>query len=202
WIVLTIATVFGVFALARTQSRFRSGLSLIALTIAFCLPGHAIETRSSKGILSIPQNETINDTLFASGESIEIDGTVNGDLFTAARSVLVHGNVTGNVFAWSQSVEVDGKVGGSIFTFCQNALLRGSVGHSIYSWVQFLRIEPGSQVASDIVVGSQEATIAGKINGGVIAFAGLLDLRADIARNVLAYAGKVDLNSPTRIGGG
>ena len=201
-VVLIVAAVLGVWGLARHQHRFRSGLSLVALSLAFCLPGHAVETRSSKAILTIPQGETVNDTLFAKGDTIEINGTVNGDLFTAARSVLVHGNVTGNVFAWSQSVEVDGKVGGSIFTFCQNALLRGSVGHSIYSWVQFLRIEPGSQVASDVVVGSQEATIAGKINGGVIAFAGLLDLRADIARNVLAYAGKVDLNSPTRIGGG
>lgn len=202
WIVLTIATLFGVFVLARNQNRFRSGLSLIALTVAFCLPGHAIETRSSKGILSIPQNETINDTLFASGESIEIDGTVNGDLFTAGRSVVVHGNVTGNVFAWSQSVEVDGKVGGSIFTFCQNALIRGTVGHSVYSWVEFLRLEPGSVVTSDVVAGSQEADLAGKINGGLITFAGLVNVHGDIGRNVLAYVGEMNLNSPTHIGGG
>jgi Putative zinc-finger len=202
WIVLAIATVFGVFALARSQNRFRSGLSLIALTVAFCLPGQAIETRSSKGILSIPQNETINDTLFASGESIEIDGTVNGDLFTASRSVVVHGNVTGNVFAWSQSVEVDGKVGGSIFTFCQNALIRGTVGHSVYSWVEFLRLEPGSQVTADVVAGSQQADLSGKINGGIITFAGLVNVHGDIGRNVLAYVGEMNLNSPTHIGGG
>jgi hypothetical protein len=115
---------------------------------------------------------------------------------------VVHGNVTGNVFAWSQSVEVDGKVGGSIFSFCQSAIVRGTVGHSVYSWVEFLRLEPGSVVSSDVVVGSQDANLSGKINGGLIAFAGLVNTHGDIGRNVLAYVGEMNVNSPTHIAGG
>lgn len=202
WILLMIATIGGLFALARHQNRFRSGLSLVLLALACSLPGMAIETRHSDTILTIAQNETVNDTLFAGGESIEIDGVVNGDLFAAGRSVVVHGNVTGNIFAWSQSVEVDGKVGGSIISFCQHALIRGTVGHSVYSWAEFLRLEPGSQVASDLLVGSQEADLSGKINGGVVAFAGLINVHGDIGRNILAYVGEMNLTSPTRVGGG
>lgn len=201
-ILLIVGTVAVLLVLARHPHRLRSGLSLVLLALACSLPSMAIEMRQSKGLLTIPQNETINDTLFAAGESIEIDGVVNGDLFTAARSVVIRGNVTGNIFAWSQSVEVDGKIGGSIFSFCQNATVRGTVGHSVYSWVEFLRLEPGSQVASDVVVGSQDAELAGKINGGLIAFAGIVNIHGDIGRNIVAHVGEMNLTSPTHVGGG
>ena len=202
WLLLMIAMVGGLFALARHQRRFRSGFLLAALAIAFSLPGMAIEARKSSGILTIQQNETVNDTLVASAETVEIEGNVKGDLFTAARSIVVHGSVSGNIFSWSQNVEVDGSVGGSVFGFAQNLTVRGQVGHSVYAWVEFLHLEPGSHVASDVVLGSQEASLQGKIDGGVMAFAGAVNVHGDIGRNILAYVGELNLNSPTHVAGG
>ena len=201
WLLLLIATAWGLFALARHQ-RFRSGFLLAALAVAFSLPGMAIERRNSKSILTIQQNETINDTLLASAETVEIEGNVKGDLFTAARSIVVHGSVSGNIFCWSQNVEVDGSIGGSVFGFAQNLTVRGQVGHSVYAWVEFLHLEPGSRIASDVVLGSQEASLQGKVDGGVMAFAGAVNVHGDIGRNILAYVGELNLNSPTHVGGG
>ena len=200
-LVLILAAVAGFLLLARNR-RFRSGISLVALAVTVSLPSLAIESRSSAGILTIPQNEIVNETLVASAEQVEIEGVVKGDLFTAARSVVVHGTVTGNVFCWSQTVEVGGRVGGSIFSFAQNAIVRGQVGHSVYSWVEFLRLEPGSQVASDVIVGSQETNLLGKVDGGVMAFAGLVNVHGDVGRNILAHVGEINLISPAHVGGG
>jgi cytoskeletal protein CcmA (bactofilin family) len=200
-LALVLVAVAGFFLLARHR-RFRSGISLVALAITLSLPGLAIETRSSTGILTIPQNETVNGTLIASAEQVEIEGVVKGDLFTAARSIVVRGTVTGNIFCWSQTVEVDGHVDGSIFSFAQNATVHGQVGHSVYSWVEFLRLEPGSQVASDVIVGSEEANLLGKVDGGVLAFAGRVNVQGDIGGNILAYVGEINLNTPAHVSGG
>lgn len=202
WVLMMIGTVAGLFALARRQGRFRSGLPLIALALLLSLPSLAIETRTSHTTLTIRQGEIVNDTLFASAESVEIDGVVNGDLFAAARSVAVRGTVKGNIFSWSRNVEVDGNLGGSTFGWAQNVIVRGHIGHSVYSWAQFLRLEPGSQVASDVVVASQEADLAGKIDGGVMAFAGLVNVRGDIGRNIFARVGQINLNNTTHVAGG
>jgi hypothetical protein len=99
-------------------------------------------------------------------------------------------------------MEVDGNVGGSVFAFAQNAIIHGQVGHSVYSWVEFLRLEPGSEIASDVVVGSQEANLLGKVDGGLLAFAGRVNVNGDIGRNILAAVGEMNLNSPARVGGG
>lgn len=200
WLLLTITTVAALFALARHR-RLRSPLSLVALVLAFSLSGMAIETRSSNAVLTIRQDETVNDTLFARAETVEIEGVVKGDLFAAARSVVVHGTVTGNIFSWSRNVDVDGKVGGSILGCAQSVIVRGHVGHSIYSWAEFLRLEPGSQITSDLVVGSQEADLLGKVDGGVLAYASSLNVHGDIGRNILARVGEINLNSPTHVGG-
>src|SRR5512135_346258 len=108
-LALGFSAVVGFLVLLRNR-RFRSGISLVALALALSLPGLAMERRSSTSIFVVPQNETVNDSLLASAEQVEIDGVVKGDLFTAARSVVVHGTVTGNVFAWSQTVDVEGSV--------------------------------------------------------------------------------------------
>jgi len=200
-LALGLSAVVGFLVLLRDR-RFRSGISLVALAFTLSLPGLAIERRSSTGILIVPQNETVNDTLLASAEQVEIEGVVKGDLFTAARSVVVHGTVTGNIFAWSQTVDVDGSVGGSIFSWAQNAIIRGQVGHGVYSWVEFLRLEPGSQVASDVIVGCQEANLLGKVEGGVLAFAGRVNVHGDIGRNILARVGEINLTSPAHVNGG
>jgi len=202
WVLLLAATAAGLFALARHQGRYRSRLSLIGLALLVSLPSLAIETRTHNKSLTVKQSETVNDTLCVSAESVEIDGVVNGDLITAARSVTVRGTVKGNIFSWSKNVELDGSVGGSIFSFAQQAIVRGHVGHSVYSFVQFLRVEPGAQVASDIIVASQEADIAGKIDGSVTAFAALVNVRADIGRSIIARVGEINLDNPTHVAGG
>jgi hypothetical protein len=198
--MLALVAIAAFILLARNR-RFRAGISLIVLTLAVSLPGLAMETRTGN-MVTVRQNETVNETLFASGETVKIEGVVNGDLFTAARSLAVHGTVTGNIFTWSRTVDVDGHVGGSIFAFAQNATVRGQIGHSVYSWVEFLRLEPGSRVASDVIVGSQESNLLGKINGGLMAFAGLVNVRGDIGRNIIAHVGEMNLNSPAHVGGG
>lgn len=203
WVVMMVAAGAGLVALARRQGRFlSSGLSLVALALLVSLPAMAVETRTGKKTLTIAQNEIVNDSLVACGEAVEIDGVVNGDLFTAARSITVRGTVKGNIFSFSKNAEVDGSVGGSIFGFAQHAIVRGHVGHSIYAFAQFLRVEPGSQVAADTVVAGDEVNLAGKIEGGVMAFASVLNVRADIGRNILARAREINLDNPAHVAGG
>jgi len=199
-LVVLVMVGGGALLLTRGLRTSRSSLFVAAVILATVLPGRAVEKRRGQPALTIEQNETIDDTLVATGETVAIDGTVNGDLMTSGRTVIIRGTVKGNVFAWGQNVEITGTVEGSVFSSSQILTVRGQVSHSIYSWAQFLRLEPLSHVGA-VVIGSQQVDLHGKVDKSVVAFAGAANVRGEIGRDLLFRGSTVELASPTHIGG-
>ena len=71
--------------------------ALVALLmVAFPLRAAAADIRQGNDIV-IGANDTVDDDLYAFGNSIAINGTVNGDVVGAGQSLSVDGTVNGNV---------------------------------------------------------------------------------------------------------
>src|SRR6185503_932140 len=107
------------FAFSATRRRAFIGMAASLLAVVIALPsiGHAYEIRHNEnGAVTVAADETINDTLFAAGQTVTIDGTINGDLLAFGQEVTVRGNVTGNLVTGAQSVTIEGTVGGTVLS--------------------------------------------------------------------------------------
>jgi cytoskeletal protein CcmA (bactofilin family) len=186
--------------LPRSRRLFRAGINLALLLLAFVIPGHALDHRTGSNV-TIPQTETINDTLLVHGETVEIDGPVNGDLIAQGRQVAVRGTVKGNIFVFAQHIEIDGTVEGSVISWGQTVTVHGNVAHNLYSWSQFLRLEPSAEVGMDMISGGADLTLEGKVDRSATLFAHTTAVRGTVGRDLVFRGGELSLSSPARVGG-
>src|SRR5579864_6694602 len=89
---ICVAAAIGGMLLLLPRSRrvFRASVNVCVVLLAFVLSGHALERRGGTTVI-VGQNETVNDTLLAHGDTIEVDGVIDGDLIAHGRLVAVRG---------------------------------------------------------------------------------------------------------------
>ena len=68
-----------VLLLGRRWRLHQPGLRLLIVLLALSLPGFALEQRHSE-FVTVAANETVDDTLLATGNIVRVEGVVNGDL--------------------------------------------------------------------------------------------------------------------------
>src|SRR5205085_11299623 len=98
------------------MQRLRAALTAIftlTLIVALATPAAAADIRSGDSI-TVAAGETINDDLYAFGNTITILGTVRGDVIAAGATVEIDGAVSGNVMAAGNSISIRGPVAGSV----------------------------------------------------------------------------------------
>ncbi|PIQ77277.1 hypothetical protein COV82_05240 [Candidatus Peregrinibacteria bacterium CG11_big_fil_rev_8_21_14_0_20_46_8] len=142
--------------------------------------GHTAFALMMKGNnVEIAADETIEDDLFVTAETLRILGTVQGDVYAAGALVEVEGTISGDLYVVGGTVKVSGNIG-------QDILIGGGD----------VRIE-GATIGDSVVLAAGNAVIPEntKINGGMIFGAGTLDLSADITRNLLGGAGLITLQN-------
>lgn len=143
-------------------------LSFFAL-ITLASPSFAL-TKSGETII-IPQGQTVNETLYASGESIKIQGTVNGDVMCAGNSIRVEGLINGDLLCAGQTITVTGLVNGNIRSAGEALNLEGQVTRNVMFFGQTLTQTTQSIVNGEMFLGAQNTTIDGtvgkKVTGGV-----------------------------------
>jgi cytoskeletal protein CcmA (bactofilin family) len=192
---------------ASTATRFargRSGLACLIL-LSVLLPAataDALEVRRAEGILTIPSGQTIDDTVVAAAETVEVDGTITGDLIAMGRRVRVRGTVSGNLITGAQNVEIEGEVEGSVVQFGQTVAMRGQTGGNLYAFGQTITVPRGARVGGNTTVFSETTTIEGSVGRDVTSFGRQLDLAGSVSRRVNAYGDRVDVRAGARIDGG
>jgi anti-sigma factor RsiW len=184
--------------------RGRSGLACLVL-LSVLLPAataDALEVRRTERVLTIPAGETIDDTLVASAETVEVDGTVTGDLIAVGRRVRIRGMVRGSLITGAQSIEIEGSVDGSVVQFGQTVTMRGQIGGSLYAFGQTITVPREAQIGGNATTFSESTTIEGSVGRDVTSFGRQLDFGGTVSRRVNAYGERVDIRSGARIDGG
>jgi cytoskeletal protein CcmA (bactofilin family) len=186
--------------LARRWRLQQSGLRLLIVLLAVSLPGFALERRHSE-FVTVAANETVDDTLLATGNIVRVEGVVNGDLLAFGESVEVRGTVKGDLVSFAKRTVVSGTVEGNIYNFSNSLDLDGQLGHSIYGGMQSLRVNDRGRVGEGMVVGAGDVTLEGEVNRSVTLYAGNADVSGSIGRELTMAGDNLTLTNTARIGG-
>jgi len=199
---LALLLLLGGGAVLFGRGRLRQpGLQLLIVLLALSLPSFALERRHAE-FVTVAANETVDDTLAASGNTVRVEGVVNGDLLAFGQTVEVRGTVKGDVISFAKRTVVSGTVEGGIYTFSQSLDLDGQLGHSIYGFVQSLRVNDQGRVGEGIVVACGDFNLEGVVKRSVdILTSGNTDVSGSIGRDLSMGGGSLTLASTARVGG-
>ena len=197
-----IGSLVVVVTLARAVRRpAATGLWLVMVGM-MSASGEAFVVRESDRVVVVPADETVDDTLVATGERIIVEGTVVGDLVAvAAERLEIRGVVRGNVLAAGRYVDVDGEVGGSVFASCEAVLVRGRVRGNLYALARQARVLEGGRIGGSVASYGETATIEGIVERSVRAAGGHVEIAGRVRRGVSAAAERVTVGPHAGIGG-
>lgn len=164
---------------------------------------HAIEIRRVEhGTVLVRADETVEDTLLAFGEVVEVHGTVSGDLITAARRIVIHGRVDGQLVAAAEEVTIDGEVTGSLVGFARVLKVAANrIGGNFYGFAASIEDVRGTTVQRDAFLFAERAKLNGRVASDVLAFTEQLELAGEIGGSLNAYANRITLLAPARVTG-
>ena len=178
-------------------------LVLIAATVVAPAPANALQIKiEEQGVITVAENETIDDTLMVAAERIVIKGKVTGDLIAAGRSIDIDGSIEGNLIAFGESVTVTGTVGGLVLGAGSTFELAGaSVGGDLWAAGAKVTVNSQARVARNASIAAQAATVAGSVAKDLHAFAEIVELDGEVGQNLEAFGERVRLLDDAHVGG-
>jgi cytoskeletal protein CcmA (bactofilin family) len=190
----------GALLLGRRWRLHQPGLNLLLVLLMLSLPSLALERRHGE-FVTVPANETLDDTLVAAGNTVRVEGVINGDLVVFAQTLEVRGNVNGDLVSFAKRTLVSGTVEGRIYNFSQSLDLDGQLGHSLYGWVQSLRLDSRAHIGEGVVVGAGDVTLEGEVKRSATIFAGNVEISGTVGRELAMAGGSLTLANTARVAG-
>lgn len=151
--------------------------------------------------ITVPQNRTVNSTLYATGRSIDVAGTVQGDVICAGQNITVSGTVTGDVLCAGQSIHINGTIEGNVRLAGQNVTISGTVNKSASILSQNLTTDSDSAIGQDIGITTQDVVINGSVGRDLAAASSNVIINNSIGRNVQGDLNKLTLQSNAAVQG-
>lgn len=179
----------------------RAFAPLVLLLILAQAVSPAMTRRTGEGAVVIPSQETIQDSVFASGETVTVEGKIEGNLFVFGRSVEVRGEVVGDVFAGAQAVRITGSVTGNVVAGAETILIRGHVGGNLYSGGRNVHIEKEGRVDLDAFTGSETVTVDGLLGRGLTSGASTAVIAGEVMRGITFGGDRLLIRSTGKVGG-
>jgi hypothetical protein len=191
-----------VLLLGRRWRRRQPGLRLLIVIamLALSLPGFGLELRHSD-FVNVAANETVDDTLVATANTVRVEGVVNGDLLAFGETVEVRGTVKGDLVSFAKRTVVSGTVEGRIYGFSGSLDLSGELGHNIYALAQSLHVDNQGRVGGGILAAAGDFTLEGEVNRSVTIVAGNADVSGSIGRELTMSGDSLTLTNTARVGG-
>ena len=189
-----------VLLLGRRWQLPKLGLGMLIVLLAFSLPSSALEKRHGE-FVTVPANETVDDTLLVSGSTVRIEGVINGDLLVFAQTLEVSGTVKGDLVTFAKRVVVSGNLEGHIFSCSQSLDLDGQLGRSVYGWIQSFRLSSRGHVGDGMVVGAGDVVVEGEVKRSATIYTGNADVSGNIGRELSMAGGRLTLTNTARVGG-
>jgi cytoskeletal protein CcmA (bactofilin family) len=184
-----------------TRTFFRA-LALGGALLVLAAPSAALAAEVRSGTAAVvARGETLNDDLFATGQTVTIAGRATGDVFAAGQTVVVTGTVDGDLIAAAQQVVVDGTVNGDVRAAGAVVTVNGRVGHSVSGLAQQVTVSSSGRVDGSLVAAGETISALGAVGRGMTVGGGTVQLGGPVGGNVVAWAETLSLAPNTRIGG-
>lgn len=175
-----------------------------ALAVAFtmlCVGAWVGVARTQAITNNVPQNKSINGSLYSAGKEVTVRGTVDGDVYCAGESVLIDGTVKGDVLCAAQKLVIKGTVEGSIRAVAQEARIEAKVGRSATIAASSLRLTRDARIGQDATIFASDTIIDGAIGRDATMSGGIMGIGGTIGRNVVYKGSKLIVRDDGRING-
>jgi cytoskeletal protein CcmA (bactofilin family) len=147
-------------------------LVIFAAGVAFAQTSQLGGKLRAGGDVVVPEGETVQGDLYASGGSVRVEGTVDGDLVASGGQVQVSGEVTGDLLAGSGSVDISGQIGGDARVGAGQVTVSGSVGEDLLAGAGQVTLTSSGDVGEDLIFGTGRMTLDGRVEGDVLGSTG------------------------------
>lgn len=202
-ILLGLLLLSAFVALVRRTRRMASAICLASMLLFLIVPAHAIEIRKAEkdvGNISVAEDETIDDTLVAFGDSVDIRGIVTGDLITFARRVNIQGSVEGNLITFGQNIDVTGKVDGDLIGFAQSMQAGGDIGKNLWVFAQTLTMGQNGRIGQNATAFGANVNVDGSIGQDASIFGAFLDVGGNVGRDLNVSGERLSVKGTTVVG--
>jgi cytoskeletal protein CcmA (bactofilin family) len=170
--------------------------------LALAVPGAAMASEVRNGTATgVAPGETLDDDLFATGQTVTLAGRVMGDVYATGQSVVVTGTLDGDLIAAAQQVVVDGTVNGNVRAAGAVVTVNGHVGRSVSSLAQQVNISSTGRVDGSLLAAGETVGVFGQVGRGLTIGGGTLQLGGPVGGKVEAWAQTLSLGPNARIGG-
>lgn len=164
-------------------------------------PALAVQTSNAEFVI-IPEDDVLEDDLYAAAIRVVVEGTIDGDLIAfAAEEVVIEGTVTGSVLALTPRITVNGAVDGSLRFAATTLSVQGTVGGDLVGTAWETRLAAESEVEGEVLVWSWDADLEGTIGSDLGGSQRHLALSGEVVGDVDVSVGTLLLPSELRVGG-
>lgn len=178
-----------------------SGLAAATLLlVGFAQLASAHSFRTGANVV-IGHNETVSESLFVAGNSVEVGSEVFGDVFCAGQNVTISGTVHGDVICAGQTVNLTGKVDGDIRLAGQTVTVSGEVAGNATVASQTFTLSSPAKITGDITLGTADGTLGGSVGRDVAASGATLTVAGEVGRNVKGMIDNLQLTNSARVKG-
>lgn len=175
---------------------------LVAILTTAAPPSHAFEVRRDEDRVTVPADETIDDTLVVKAENVLIEGTVTGDLIALGERVTVRGHVGGTLVSISKELRLEGDVAGNVVGAAETLEIGAArLGGNVYAASRSVTLLADTHVAGNAALAANEAEVHGRIGRQLLSLAERLWVYGNVDGDLRAYGEQVDLAGSARVGG-
>lgn len=174
--------------------------SMLSLLLVFTSGVFAANIERSE-VVTLPQNEVINEDYFATGEKVVLSGTVNGDAYLAGGNIIVDGNINGDLLAVGGTITILGKISEDVRTAGGQIIISGEIGKNLTTAGGSVEITSSAKINGSLVAGAGNVSIFAPLAKGATLGAGSVTLGNQVGGNVNAGVGQITLTQGARING-
>ncbi len=161
----------------------------------------ALELRTGEDDVEVAAGETLEESLFISGDTVTIDGTIDGDLAALGERIILRGVVRGNVFAAGEEVEILGTIEGSLHVAGRRVTIEGKVQQSVFGAAETLTLHERGEIGRDAVLAGESVHADGRMGRDLFAAAARVDIRGTVGRDASTRGERLALHDSASIAG-
>lgn len=184
----------------RSRSFFGACLFLLFVSLIFLFAPHAEATFGEKKTIVVSQEETINETYFAKGETIIISGTINNDAYITGAQVTIDGEINGDLFVAGGNVVLNGRVIQDARIAGGQITINGAVERNLTVLGGNSTISNTARINGSVIGANGNITISSPVPDEVAIAAGNATIDSAIGKDLRAMVGNLTLGANARIG--
>jgi cytoskeletal protein CcmA (bactofilin family) len=192
--ILAVATTWLLLYVVKSKQAFSFCLLTALLGSGLALPQEASAIEHRRDHVIISSDETIDDTLLFTGETIVVDGNVTGDLIAFGRRVVVTGKVSGNLIAFAESISISGEVSGTTINAGKTVEITDAIlGSDFWGAGESIQISRESRISSNAVLGANRVSMQGEVGKDLTTAAETIELRGKVGEDMVAFGNSIKL---------